>query len=131
MFKIHDIVQSENFYTLFYTRILKQKNEEFWRRIRFLKYEDLVTNPTETYKQLENFTNINGLLSSTEKMWESNKIDYQQERLNKNPAITPLYGERISTVSVDAYKDILSKRNLRKIEQQCWLIMNLFDYYNR
>ncbi|MBI2312542.1 MAG: hypothetical protein HYU77_08575 [Betaproteobacteria bacterium] len=96
-------------------------------RLLWVKYEDLVTAPSEGIEKIRRFT---GLALSRLNLNEGfdNGLDPQQLPERLKPWVTDLYWKPISPESVGRYREILADSEIAEIEKKCQKFMIRFGY---
>lgn len=101
-----------------------QYNSQFQDRVRVIRYEDLVTSPQDTVTNICEFL---GIGVDRRLLDPSNFVDGAGEQWLQN---TSYEGSKASfnTDSVDKWKDVLTNREIKYIEQLSHPEMRLYDY---
>lgn len=127
-FKSYKLRQFINFTNSFYAPLFNNYSDFYAEKILFVRYEDLVTNTQPTVKLLEEFTGLDLSYYRPDKDWSSVMFDYSDANSPVNAAVTPLYGKGISQSQMEAYKQQLSPKQVRKIERGCRALIDIFEY---
>ena len=127
-FQNRDMEELSKFYNEFYIPLFKSNNPEFMNKIKFVKYEDLVTNPRKIINELREFTNLELKEYNPNSNWVKTKLNFSDEKLPIRDAITELYGKPISSSKINSFQKILSEEEIDIIEKKCFLVLRKFGY---
>ncbi len=127
-FHMESIEYLSRYYTGFYTPLLRMVDSDIWLRVRFIRYEDLVSEPKDILPSIYEFIGCSTKRKGLDKVWTSSRLSLRKEREAFNAAITELYGKGISASSVGRYKQVLEQEDVVKIEKHCGYLMSFFEY---
>ncbi|MFW5889612.1 MAG: sulfotransferase family protein [Bacillota bacterium] len=103
---------------------LYNNNSNFQDRVLLVRYEDLVRMPREISVKICDFLNIN---LDDKILNPGNFKDGHGDKWLQNTSYENKKVE-FNTNSIDKWKKVLSKKEVRFIENLCYFEMNLFDY---
>ena len=110
-----------------YAPCLTCRDPGFDEKIRVVKYERLVTDPSSIIAKMEAWTglDLSGFDPST--TWPRTRRDFSHDK-ETSPFITEPYGEAITAQSVGRFTDTLSGEETATVERICAPIMQAFEY---
>lgn len=101
-----------------------QYNSQFRDRVRIVRYEDLVTSPRDTIVDISEFLDIE---VDRRLLDPSNFVDGAGEQWLQNTSYEDSKAS-FNTNSVDKWKDVLTDREIKYIEQLSYPEMRLYHY---
>lgn len=129
-FRDGTIEELARMYNSFYMPLMRSKEDNFWSRVCFVRYEDLVLDLPTQLGYLGKELSVDLRRYQTGDEWRRSRIDFEQERQNGNYSITKHYGKPVTDVSLKAYRKILKPDEIDIIEKRCYLMMRYFKYEN-
>lgn len=110
-----------------YAPCLKCRDPGFIENIRYVKYENLVADPSSIISKIGAWTglDLSGFDPST--TWPRTARDFSADK-EGSPFITEPYGEAITTQFVGRFSDTLTTEETATVERICAPLMKTFDY---
>lgn len=127
-FQNRDMVELSRYYNAFYTPLLKCESTTFQEKIKYIKYEDLVLEPTKIVDEIRDFTGLKLKDFAPNQDWKNTKIDFCDNDLPIRDAVTELYGKPISSSRIATYEQMLTEDEIKTVEKECRLIFKSFEY---
>jgi hypothetical protein len=95
-------------------------------RFHFVRYEDLVSEPTRVIPELAAFCGLD--LSGFDPSGDWRRMAVSRDQLALRPSFSQLYGRPISVSRVGRYRERLSPDEVSKVEQETRTAMARFNY---
>ena len=115
-------------YQALYTSCVTSQNAAFKSRLLYVKYEDLVGDPTKELARIRAFTGLPLAGFDPTKGWQSSQRDFQGVVEASDPYTSPLYGQGMSQQRVCRYKEVLTPGEIQTIEQLAVQYFHHFGY---
>lgn len=124
-----DIIKLSTFYSAYYLPCLveQSRSTEFRKKLIWVQYESLVTNPDSIVAKLKKHTGLKLDRFDRENIWQRRQTNLGQDS-DSNAWFSPLYGKNISASHIGRYREILRDEEIQTIESQCDFIFKLFFY---
>jgi hypothetical protein len=111
----------------FYTQLLSSKIVANTDRVMFLRYEDLVLQPEDQFKRLQQFTGVALDKVNPDHSFSSGLVDYASDE-SVSPWWSKHYGQKVSQTSVGRYRERFSLEQIQVITSQCADFIQRFGY---
>jgi protein-tyrosine sulfotransferase len=97
-------------------------------RLRFVRYEDLVSRPQEVVAGLATWAGLDLSGFDPANAWAHSLRDYQADRAAGSAYVTELFGKGVSDERIGRHRRVLRADDVRVIERVCQSLMAAFGY---
>jgi hypothetical protein len=97
-------------------------------RLRFVRYEDLVSTPQEVVAGLAAWAGLDLAGFDPANAWAHSLRDYAADRAAGSAYVTELFGKGVSDQRIGQYRNVLRPADLPVIEKVCGPLMAAFRY---
>jgi hypothetical protein len=111
-----------------YSACVNSQDAAFKSRILYVKYEDLVGDAEKELARIRDFTGLSLADFDPARGWQSSQRDFQGVVEAGDPYTSPLYGQGMSKQRIHRYKDVLTRDEIRFIEQNAVQYFQHFGY---
>ena len=111
-----------------YEPCLACRDPGFRARLLYVKYEDLVSDPSSVIADMQSWTGLDLSEFDPAGEWPRSLRDFDVDREIGTPYITEPYGKAITARSIGRYKNTLSVEETLTVERMCAPLMQAFDY---
>jgi len=114
-------------YLSYYQRCFEGPNADFHQKTLYVKYEHLVRDPLSVTSELQAFLGID--LGGFHPLKETADEDWLRtgSQSSGQPFHSPHYGKAVTESRVGQYADALNKRDIRKIETDCRMLLDILE----
>ncbi|WP_457651486.1 sulfotransferase [Rhodocaloribacter sp.] len=124
--RARDVGRLCRYFTGFYAPLWPERDERFWERTLFVRYEDLVTNPEGVLEDVQAFTGLDLAHVTQSDDFDTGTVDYSAR--TDSPWFSKLYGKGISGARIGVYDGALSSEEIALVEHLCADFFKLFSY---
>ncbi len=121
-----DMAKLSDIYAQAYAPLAIRQGAAFRRRVRFFKYEDLVTDPKKTLADLAEFTGLDFPEDALETLWQGASAGHMKDP--NYPTFSESYGKPISSARVGSASEYLTADEIAEVEHYCSALMRHFGY---
>lgn len=128
LFNSLDMQALSQHFLSFYQPLLNEKNDSFQQNLMCVRYEDLVSEPENSFNKVNTFTGLSVETMDEESSVDTGKIEYQKLNSYSNAWRSPLYEKAISNARIGTYSTVLNETQIQQIKAHCAEFMALFRY---
>ena len=128
VFACRDIEAMCQHYISYYVPVFSRKEPAFQKKVRFVRYEDLVRYPDEALESLRTFTGLSLREIEMGKDFDTGSMDYRTASDAWKPWITEHYGKAITDSQIGSHRSILSPKDTSTVESRCRFFFQTFGY---
>lgn len=122
-----DMAKLSDVYARAYAPLVIRQGAAFKRRVKFFKYEDLVTDPAATIAGLSDFTGLTFPDNALDNLWQGASAGHMKDP--NYPTFSESYGKPLSAARIGTASEYLTPSEIEEIEGYCGALMHHFDYY--
>ena len=124
--RARDIGRLCRYFKGFYAPLWEERDERFWERTLFVRYEDLVSNPEGVLEDVRDFTGLDLSNVSRSDDFDTGTVDYSSR--TDSPWFSKLYGKGISGARIGIHAEALTSEEIALVEHLCADFFKLFSY---
>lgn len=121
-----DMAKLSDIYALAYAPLVIRQEASFKRRVRFFRYEDLVTEPEDVLKDLADFTGLEFPEDALDSLWDGASAGHMKDP--SYPTFSASYGKPLSAARIGTAGEFLTDEEIADVERYCGALMQHFGY---